>query len=217
MARDIELERRLLLAHSNPLRSTGNENTRQALQDLFSFGLVPEVTDIEKISESSIPTAQFIAKKLLNQSSEKKYSPFQLALHMEANVDPPYISIPPRSKLALYQLSKVLRVKIYLFSSRKKSILFEHAGATSSIGLFHRIDSFLNVSEFLALVPIAQTPKVQVSPVAIEPLPYSNEIPVAAFREQNRGNNKRNILDFPTKEVCVSALRIAWYEISLFL
>ncbi|KAF9080940.1 hypothetical protein BGX27_005166, partial [Mortierella sp. AM989] len=209
---DPDVERRFALAYSHPITSSANENTTKALQNLLKFGLIAECTEGSSL-------AHYIADTVLNHALYKdarrdetpnEDPPCEFQLHLGAEGQT--IIIPPRSRLMLLQLSDMLGVKIYLFSTRSKPVCFGSPSATpSSIAFLHRIDSYYGTSEFLVIVPSSHTPVVDDLPAQMTASTSSSNVPAAMYRTTKRGNNKRplQVDNSLTREECIEAVKSA--------
>lgn len=199
-----EFELRLRQAYSHPLCSSNNENIKQTLRNLRTLGLVVEV--------ETTGFAHSIANSLLNYPSTNS-KPCPCRFELQIGPDPnSKLAVPSRSHLNLYLLSVRLQIDIYLFSTRSKAISFRQPGATSSIAFLHRVDSYININEYLVLIPsktsIAVTNSIPLPPASR----YVSEIPIATFREQRRTRIKRARDDDNAlaKEECLEHLKRAW-------
>lgn len=195
--------RKAFLDHPDPL---SNENTVHAIYTLSNAGLIVEQSD----NAWSLP--HFLCASLLNYSlihQQPCFHKFFLELSAEPAVT---IRIPARSHLLLHRLAYCLKIDIYLFSSRKKAILFAAEDAMGSIGLFHRVDSYDQVGEFLVLAPSrismddthTSQPRTR-SSAATDILP-------AVFRNEERKQvpGQQGIGDMISQDEARSLLRAAW-------
>ncbi|KAF9080331.1 hypothetical protein BGX27_005522, partial [Mortierella sp. AM989] len=141
---------RLQRAFTQFQSSSFNENMFQALKALARFGLV-----IEKaaLAESSVPLAFFLCENLFNFSYAKgipcKHD-FSLSL-VSPGGSASNIKIPASSRILFQFLSFKLRINIFLFSSRTKTRCFKVENPKYSIGIFHNIDSYRSISEYLVI------------------------------------------------------------------
>jgi len=189
-----------------------NEHTKKALTILARFGLAVEKAS--SFEQSSVPIAKYIGDSLLNFSLENRKPcehGFFLRLPSSGR-----LRIPARSHLLLLFLAERLRISIYVFSSRSRSLLFKprEADAERSIGFFHNVDSYHGIGEYLVLT--ASTHPFVESNIPTRPSPpgaYDASIPVAVFRS-DKGKGKRAKRTQETEEFtsddCVSCFETAW-------
>ncbi|KAF8951852.1 hypothetical protein BGZ46_003774, partial [Entomortierella lignicola] len=172
-----------------------------ALKYLLNFGLVPDCSDDNTLGH-------YIAGTLLNNPLNTQYM-FQLVLSQSQS-----IAIPLRSKLLLWFLSNKLRVNIYLFSSRSDSICYKCPIAETSIGLFHRIDSFYNVSEYLVLVSSSHVATIRELPPPTETR-FDSDVKVAEFKEgkKRKARRERPEEDELSPEECIEMISKASQKI----
>jgi hypothetical protein len=201
------MEQRLERAHASPTTSSCKENTTMALKYLLNFGLVPDCSNDNTLGH-------YITSTLLNNprntqqgedgSTSSKYM-FQLVLSQSQS-----IAIPLRSKLLLWFLSNKLQVNIYLFSSRSDSICYKCPIAESSIGLFHRIDSFYNVSEYLVLISSSHVATIRELPPPTE-TKFDSDVKVAEFKEgkKRKARRERPEKDELSSEECIKMVSTA--------
>jgi hypothetical protein len=202
------LHQRLNQAHLSQ-QICANEDYPRSLKNLLQFGLTVEVIPHGSSSKSSVPLAQYIADKLLNFNMNRKTQesiPYEFKLQLGNSS----ITIPNRSRLLFQHLSDDLRVSIFLFSSRASSIAWTPADAKYSIGFFHRVDSYLSISEYLILIP-SKTHMLCPAP-SIQPSAAHDSTPSAIFRMDGRHRTKRIREDVETltRDYCQSILKRVW-------
>jgi hypothetical protein len=159
-----------------------NENTRKALTTLARFGLVVEKASSSQ--QSSEQVSYYVANTLLNFSLlHQAPCPHQFSLLTAAGP----LQIPARSRLLLLHLSRTLQINIFLFSSRAKTLLFEVDAPKYSIGLFHNVDSYHGVGEYLVLAATTRPVVLAEAPPPLPPAPqYTSSIPAAVYRTEER-------------------------------
>lgn len=199
---DPGLLERLTTALAQPL---GNENITEALKSLRTLGFVLE-TPAENPSPST-HLAHHIASTLLNFSIHHGTpSPYEFSLQLAQHS----INIPLRSNLLLLHLSSILRVNIFIFSSRAKPRIYR-AESLSSIAFFHRVDSFHGTSEYCVLVPSSRIPGRDRVPPPPSP-PTLQSVEAATFRIGQRTNlqsTKKKVVS-PDLQTCINALDRIW-------
>ncbi|KAG0317131.1 hypothetical protein BGZ99_006503, partial [Dissophora globulifera] len=170
----------------SPLVQT--EHATQALEVLVKFSLVIERHPATTPS-AALPIAHVIAN-ILNCKTPPPQDTFTATIAkggvaMRIQV--------PRRKLLLRELSALLRLKIYLFSSRSKACQFKAHDARTTVVLFHNLDSYYYTSEFLVLA--ASTRSIKLSPPSARHLlSFKHVAPfnAAEFRTDRR-KSKRSI------------------------
>lgn len=179
---DVVLDQRLQTAFADPLTWDAKENSRNALHALSQHGLVVQVLGP---SNSSLP--HYIANTLLNFGVINN-APCQHGFQLRVPNNNTPITIPARSHLLLYRLSALLNTNVYVFSSRAKPRRFVSPNATSSIGFYHRIDSYHQTSEYLVLAPSSHVQPVltTVASSAAPSQPGTHASPPATFRTTRR-------------------------------
>ncbi|KAF9086061.1 hypothetical protein BGX27_003275 [Mortierella sp. AM989] len=203
---DRELCRRLQMAHSHPSTSDNKERTRMALQNLASLGLVVEYANQ---SDTSAPMARRIVSTLLDTNQP---CPHKFYLRLGDKPNAVTMELPTRSRMLLRHLSQILGINIYLFSSRAQSVLFESAAASQSIGIFHRVDSVNNISEYLVLIASPHVVVAEQKP-APQVEQFSSSVPAATFREEKRKRKRpRPSENNITEEQCQTEFKKACIE-----
>lgn len=185
-----------------------NEDTAVALYKLLEAGLI-----VEQAEETwSLP--HFICASILNYSQinqQPSRHQFFIELSTEASIA---VRIPSQSRLILNRLAVCLRINIYLFSSRKKAQLFKFEGASRSVALFQRIDSYDQVGEVLVLapsrLPITDSPMYQAR-AGLAPV---TDIKPAVFRNTERKYTRHGeTVEIPGEDAR-QILIIAWYVVA---
>ncbi|KAF9181522.1 hypothetical protein BGZ49_004837, partial [Haplosporangium sp. Z 27] len=191
------LEDRLQRAFTQLQSPPFNENMLQALKALARFGLVIERA---ALAESSVPLACYLVEKLFNFSYSQgipcKHN-FSLNL-VSAESFASSIEIPARSRILFLFLSRKLKINIFLFSSRAKARCFRVEDAKYSIGVFHNIDSYRSISEYLVIAAsryssgdgIALVPPPPADCDSDLPEDCDDDQPAAKFRN-SKGKYKR--------------------------
>ncbi|KAG0006831.1 hypothetical protein BGZ65_003080, partial [Modicella reniformis] len=142
------LQQRLVCALADPFAVPANEDETKTLKSLLRFGLVVEKSSVE---DSKVPQAQLIASAILNTSIQTEANKDRFLLRIGQDPDSPTIRLPMRSMTMLRSLAMKLKVNIYMFSTRSKSVALLSPDAAHSIGFLHRVDSILGISEYLVL------------------------------------------------------------------
>ncbi|KAF9570598.1 hypothetical protein EC968_001673 [Mortierella alpina] len=177
--RDPTLDFRVRTAFDHPSTADQREHSRRALNNLARFGLV--------VDDSVASPASYIVNILQTPRAQP------LRLHYGDKLD---IPIPYRSLLTLQHLSHMLPCNIFLFSSRSTPIAFTQDSATSTLALFHDVDSFTNKSRYLPLTA-AKGMVPGPRPVA-EPRATQSLVPAATYRVGKR--KAKTIMGRPLEE-----------------
>lgn len=205
------LTARVLAAFSHSSTTPTQENTAKALKTLSNFGLVVEDLEGRDTNLSAAPLAQYILCTLLDihplgGSSDPSVFP--------SAPGSSFFKTPLRSNMMLHQISLSLSVEIIVFSSRAKPITFRPPSPVSTVAFFHNIDSYLNISEFLVLVPSTYTliPRIgmEIDPQKRPP----SKVKAAEWRPTRRTSTSTKEgtekLDLPPDEY-ERQLRRSWY------
>jgi hypothetical protein len=143
---------------------------------------------VEKGDQSSVPLAKYLVDTLLNYGlHHEQPSNHGFFLRIPSRDETATLQIPARSHLLLLALAERLQVAIYVFSSRAKSLLFEPHAPSYSIGLFHNVDSYHGVGEYLVLAATTRPVILAEAPPPLPPAPqYTSSIPAAVYRTEER-------------------------------
>jgi hypothetical protein len=143
---------------------------------------------VEKGDHSSVPLAKYLVDTLLNYGLHHEQAcNHGFLLRLPAGSPDLYVQIPARSHLLLLALAQRLQIGIYVFSSRSKSLVFEPHAPTYSIGLFHNVDSYHGVGEYLVLAATTRPVVLAEAPPPLPPAPqYTTSIPAAVYRTEER-------------------------------
>lgn len=209
---DADFHRRLRAAADDPALSDSRENTHKALYRLAEHGVV--ALDYSSSSSPLAPLAQYICSTLLNfalHTNTHNSVFFQLSLDPVQSTGT--FPIPVRSKLILWHLAHSEDFNIFLFSSRDRPVVFDKGSSNHTVALFHRVDSFRNVSEYLVLVPSSHfVPTTITRPPAQRLPPPASQVPLASFRtlKRSRAVHEREDLSEVTEDACMRAFKRAW-------
>lgn len=145
------------------------EHTEKALLALRGCGLRVDVNPADQNNS----LAHFIIEHFLKPGG-------QYNIHLTVNSNNSTMIVPTRTQLLFVHLADKLNCKIFLFSCRGAPRTFSprtKASAPPSVcGIFHRVDSYLKFSEFLALAPMNKLDNV---PVVAPVVHMVNELSVA--------------------------------------
>ncbi|KAF9985323.1 hypothetical protein BGZ65_011219 [Modicella reniformis] len=138
----------------------------------------------------------------------------KFSLQLDPSPSAEIVDVHARSRLVLWYISKRLGITIYLFSSRSKARLFKAEGSNTSVGLFHHVDSFHGISEYLVLTTSRHRPKESMVVDARPSAEFKSEYPIAVHREgaRPRVRQSRPVDSSITKEDCERALHMACDE-----
>ncbi|GJJ73706.1 hypothetical protein EMPS_06064 [Entomortierella parvispora] len=192
------------------------EQTEKALLALRSCGLRVDVNP----ADPNNSLAHFIIQHFLRPGG--KYD-----LHLTVNSTNSTMIVPTRTQLLLVYLADRLNCNIFLFSCRgAPSPRTEASSPPSVCGIFHRVDSYLKFSEFLALAPVdtvdlleelAVAPASELAlPQPIEEMSSSNAVilptNMATFRANKRLRIKRSGADDTRKAELLEFLEMSCIE-----
>lgn len=188
---------------THPL-ATGHDNISTAIHNLLTLGLV-----IQTMPSPTTELAHHIAATLLNFSVRHGVpSPYQFMLQISGISS---IPIPPRSHLCLLYLSHLLRINIFVFSSRAKPKSFLYPESDSSIAFFHRIDRCFGTSEYIVVAPSSRIPNLP-APLPAPPYVFTSPVGPATFRVDARKTQTRISADavVPDIDTCKEVLTRVW-------
>ncbi|KAG0311651.1 hypothetical protein BGZ99_009999, partial [Dissophora globulifera] len=169
----------------SPLVQT--EHATQALEVLLKFSLV-----VERLPATIPPAVSPIAHVIANILNCKTPPPQDAFTATIAKGGEAMRIQVLRRKLLLRELSALLRLEIYLFSSRSKACQFKAHDARTTVVLFHNLDSYYYTSEFLVLA--ASTRSIKLSPPSARHLlSFKHVAPfnTAEFRTDRRKSKRR--------------------------